>query len=323
MTDLTPAGPHLDDETLVALLDGELTGSEHEDGALHLDGCETCWQRRDELAGAAAVVATPVEPLAEDLRNALVFRAIVAARDDDDGTSTPDDESQARPQATIVPLQGRRKMWREPMMRAAAAIIVVAAVGAGAWEVARTSGGGAPVAGLSANAHSAAGSQSPTGATTTPTARRAVPLLEFRPATAGSTASCPSQSAPDPRTATAMPDAIESAQDHRTCLSLGPAFSTLTTTAPTTISGPGGLAGPDTLTISLPVEASDLAPHLVGGGKSGTVTALGGSRVIAVGDGAAIGVVTSVKTLAGGSEVVVVSDIDPAVAEYLNGLVNG
>ena len=75
MSDSTPP-PHLDDEDLSALLDGEATD---ERGAAHLRSCSSCSARHDALAGARDELrGAAVAPLAGDVLDRLVANALAA-----------------------------------------------------------------------------------------------------------------------------------------------------------------------------------------------------------------------------------------------------
>ena len=63
---------HPDDETLNAVLDGE-TGPEER---AHVEGCQDCAARLDQLRRAAALVATPVPAVDELRREAAVRQAL-------------------------------------------------------------------------------------------------------------------------------------------------------------------------------------------------------------------------------------------------------
>jgi hypothetical protein len=65
---------HLDDDALSASLDGEATPGE----LAHLDGCDTCRARVDELRTAANLVGSPVPPVDVDAREAAIAAALVA-----------------------------------------------------------------------------------------------------------------------------------------------------------------------------------------------------------------------------------------------------
>lgn len=75
MTDQTPP-PHLDDEDLSALLDGE-AGDER--ATTHLASCASCTARQEALVGARdALRGATVAPLAGDLLDRLVATALAA-----------------------------------------------------------------------------------------------------------------------------------------------------------------------------------------------------------------------------------------------------
>jgi hypothetical protein len=306
MTEYSPAAHHLGDEALVALLDGEALETERRADGTHLHECESCRARRDELAGAAALVAYPVEPLAEDSKNDLVLRALLAA------TAGGGPHGTGQPEAAqVVALSPRRKSRKPPGIRVAASLVIVAGLAAGAWMASRHAGGL-----LGSNGPAMPGMQGPEHAVTQ------APILELRPVISAAPASCASVTAPDPGKPATLPDATYSPSDRQACLSLGPSLATLTAPAPTSIGGPAGLSGPDTLTVHFPAQAARQLMGLKVTATKGTGGAVlpDGQRLVAIGDGAVIGVVESVRSGQGASEVVVVEQVSPAVAEYLEGL---
>ncbi len=309
MTEITPVTPHLDDEAIVALLDGETAGDERQDGEGHLELCADCRARRDELAGASALVATPVEPLADDLKNAMVFRAIMAGTAEE--TEPAPGAGQAAATAPVVPMKPRRKAF-SGYGSAAAALVIVVGVGLGLWTARALLGSNGP-------AVSAPGTRVASPAL-------APPILELRAVAPGTPSSCPSVASPDPAKAMALPYVTDSPARTQTCVSVGPSLLTMYRSAPTTISGPPGLTGPDSLSITLDTAMSGTLRSLqlvTSHGSGSGMTLPGGAALVAVGDGAVIGVVAGVKSGPGGQEVVEVTEISPAVAEYLDTVLNG
>ena len=306
MTDVTPTSPHLDDEALVALLDSEASGAEARAGSDHLGVCAPCRERRDELAAASELLASPVEPLPADMADALVLRALAGATDggaDADRTGASPAAvplaAVSSPRATLRARSGR--LWSEPLLRAAAAIVVVAGLGAGAYVATRSIGSG------QSSQDRAAAEQPPAHGSASGAGGGPAPILEFRPVGPGTPASCQPVWAPDPNAGVSLPDEIDRAGSTHGCLALDPALVTVRGPAPAAISGPTGLSGPDTLTVELPANVSRRLPP-------------GEKRIVAVADGAVIGEVTSVRPEPGGKVVVVIASIDPAVAEYLYGV---
>jgi hypothetical protein len=96
--------PHLDDEALSAVLDGE--GAAHE--AAHVDACDDCGARLEVLRSASLLVRTPVAPAGDAAREAAVAAALATV-------SAP------------IPLRRRRPA---PVWLAAAAVVAVLAIGA-------------------------------------------------------------------------------------------------------------------------------------------------------------------------------------------------
>jgi hypothetical protein len=72
---MTP--PHLDDETISALYDGELPTGDAAAARVHLGGCSTCRARLDAFANVAAAVTAPAACPAE-ARDAAVATALDA-----------------------------------------------------------------------------------------------------------------------------------------------------------------------------------------------------------------------------------------------------
>jgi predicted anti-sigma-YlaC factor YlaD len=97
--------PHIDDETLSALLDGEGEAAD----AAHLESCPTCRGRRDQLAAAAAAVAEGV-PSDPEVREAHLRAALAV-------------------DTVVTPLRRPRPSPRLAWLGAAAAALVVVAGG--------------------------------------------------------------------------------------------------------------------------------------------------------------------------------------------------
>ncbi|HVM07644.1 MAG TPA: hypothetical protein VM345_04200 [Acidimicrobiales bacterium] len=107
---MTRPAPHLDDDALNAIIDGEPAG---ENAGAHVDGCASCAARLDALRAAAAFVATPVAPLSAAISDDLIAGALAAL----DG------------RADVVPIDAsrrRQRMWMSP--RVLSAVAAVAAV---------------------------------------------------------------------------------------------------------------------------------------------------------------------------------------------------
>jgi len=108
--------PHLDDEVLSAVLDGEATPDE----SAHADACDECGARLAALRDASLLVRTPVEPVGDATRESAIAAALAAAES-----------------SNVVPM--RRRRGAPPAWLAAAAAVVVA-VGAVGLLVSRTGG---------------------------------------------------------------------------------------------------------------------------------------------------------------------------------------
>lgn len=103
--------PHLDDEAISAVLDGEGTADE----ATHVSSCAECSARLATLREASALVGGPVEPLDAARRDAAIAAAIAASP------------------ADVVSLAARRRRRQQvPAWLGAAAAVIVAVVAIGA-----------------------------------------------------------------------------------------------------------------------------------------------------------------------------------------------
>src|SRR4051812_41297673 len=87
--------PHLDDETISALFDGE-NGTE-DAASRHLAQCEQCLARFGRCEAVPRLMATATDPLDDDVASRMVDAALGAF------AGPP-----AVPRATVVPLRPRR-----------------------------------------------------------------------------------------------------------------------------------------------------------------------------------------------------------------------
>jgi hypothetical protein len=301
-------GDHLDDELLVALIDGEATDEERSAAEEHLHGCSSCRERRDLLAGTVAVVAVPVVPLPEEVVSEQVRQAIAGAAAAEVATSETTEvleQPHFAGQPTVTPIsaaresRGRQRRRLRAQANVAAAVAVVAVIGLGAFVgelVIHAGGSGSP---------SAAGT---TNTTVNPGTAPTSLVLQLREVVAPAAASCGTTSDPDPSAGVSIADAVD-LKPHGNCVLLGPALAVVRGPVRAVESGPGGLSGPDTVTLYLPAASL---------GALRKLDLASGEELLAVFDGAAVGRVTSARVPAGSATItVVVADLDPAVADYM------
>jgi hypothetical protein len=305
----TTPGEHLDDEILVALVDGEATDEERGRAEQHLSGCSSCRERRDLLAGTVAVASVPVAPLTADLVSQQVGRALAEARRTPADELAPIDAPEqphlaGRPAGAPVSsarrLRGRQRNWLRAPANVAAAVAVVIVIGFGAFvaELEIHAGGGSIPSSTGTN---------PQTTITTP-APPAAHVLQLREVVTPSVASCGTPSDPDPGTGVSIADVVD-LKPHGTCVLLGPALAVVSGPVRAVESGPAGLSAPDTVTLYLPATRFEALAHL---------RLAAGTEVLAVFDGAAAGRLSSASVPAGSTTItVVIADLDPSVASYI------
>jgi negative regulator of sigma E activity len=123
MTDDRPPIDDSDEELVSAYLDGEATAAER----VRVEADPRLIALVDSYRSAAAAVGSPVMPLDQPRRDAMVAAALAVLDDVDDEPGRPDAGS---PPAKVVPLSGRRR-WisRAPGLAAAAAILFLVGMG--------------------------------------------------------------------------------------------------------------------------------------------------------------------------------------------------
>ena len=141
--------PHLDDEQLSALLDEETAEP-------HLSSCASCSDRLGDLTAARQLLASAPPPLAPDVLDGFIARALETLDAESETTVGP-------PVDLPVDLRDRRSRRRPPptwLISAAAAIAVLAGV-AGLLRASDGDGGGAGLTALDAEKSAGDGATAP------------------------------------------------------------------------------------------------------------------------------------------------------------------
>lgn len=303
----TTDGEHLDDETLAALADGEVTGPSRSEAEAHLASCAACSFRRADLDAARRLIGSEVPSLPPAMRDALVLKALSAAS----GGSGADGRSAAAAAgartsapARPLPAPGDRYAGRNMILTAAAVIAVVAVVGAGIYGAVRLAD------------HPSTSAGSATATTIAPPFGRAAQVLavvEVRPEIASAKAGCSAQMSPPAGQRVTLPDVVDAPGRKPACLRLGPAIASLSVAAHVAEQDAGTVPGPETVIVTVGgIAARSLA-------RAHGLPKRAGPRLVVVADGAAVGYLDSIGPVRhDGTVEVVFGAIDPAVGAYIS-----
>lgn len=111
--------PHLDDEALSALLDGEAAAAEE----THVEACPVCTGRLAQLRAVALAVGVAPEPVTDARRDTAIAAALAVLP----GTSAPAGD-RSPPLTAVAGAVHRQRRWaRLPQWAAAAAVVAVLA----------------------------------------------------------------------------------------------------------------------------------------------------------------------------------------------------